>query len=609
AVAFSSTTPGVCTVAGSTVTIVAAGTCTINADQSGNANYNAAPTVTDNITINPANQTITFPNPGAQTYSPSGTFAVSATASSGLAVTFSSTTTGVCTVAGSTVTIVAAGTCTIAANQAGNANYNAAPTVSDNITINPASQTITFTSTPPGSATVGGPTYTVTASGGASGNAVTFTIDGSSSGVCTIAGSTVSFTGSGTCLIDANQAGNANYAAAPQAQQSVAVGVASQTITFPNPGPLAYSPSGTFGLTATGGGSGNPVTYVSNTTGVCTVAGSTATIVSAGTCSITANQAGNTNYAAASPVTDAITINPAGQTIAFTSTPPASPAYGGSYAVNATGGGSGNPVTFSIDAASTAGACSISGSNVSFTGTGTCIVDANQAGNANYTAAAQQQQSFAIGAANQTITFTSTAPAPGVLGGPGYTVTATASSTLPVTLSIDAGSASVCSINGSVSGSTVTFTSTGTCTIDANQAGDANYNAAPQAQQTFTVGLGTVALVFTAQPANVAQGTTQGTIAVTEQNQYGYVVTSDNSSTVNFTVVACGGPVSLGSATMSNGVATLSNSTQRFYTVAAGLTTGAASSGTFSGTAASGTFNVMSNPGLIFSDGFDGCRL
>ena len=609
AVTFTSTTTGVCTVAGSTVTIVSAGTCTINADQSGNANYNAALTVSDNITINKANQAIAFPNPGAQTYSPGGTFAVSATATSGLAVAFSSTTPGVCTVAGSTVTIVSAGTCTIAANQAGSTNYSAAPTVSDNITINPASQTITFTSTAPAGATVGGATYTVTATGGASGNSVTFAIDAASSGVCTISGSTVSFTGTGTCTIDANQAGNANYAAAPQAQQSVAVGVASQTITFPNPGPVTYSPSGTFGLTATGGGSGNPVTYVSNTTGVCTVSGSTATIVSAGTCSITASQAGNQNYAAATPVTDPITINPAGQTIAFTSTPPASPAYGGSYAVSATGGASGNPVSFSIDAGSTAGACSISGSTVSFTGTGTCIVDANQAGNANYTTASQQQQSFAIGAANQTITFTSTAPAPAVLGGPNYTVTATASSTLPVTLSVDAGSVSVCSLGGSVSGSTVSFISTGTCTIDANQAGDANYNAAPQAQQSFTVSLGTVTLVFTAQPANVAQGTTQGTIAVTEQNQYGYVVSSDNSSTVNFTVVACGGPESLGSATMSNGVATLSDSTQRFYTVAAGLTVGAASSGTFSGTAGSGTFNVTSNPGLIFSDGFDGCRL
>jgi hypothetical protein len=609
AVTFTSTTPSVCSVAGSTVTILSGGTCTIAANQAGDSNYNAAPTVSDNITINPASQTISFPNPGAQTYSPSGSFGVSATATSGLTVTFTSTTPGACTVAGSTVTIVAAGTCSINADQSGNANYNAAPTVSDNITINQASQTITFTSTPPGGATVGGPTYTVTASGGASGNAVTFTIDGSSSGVCTIAGSTVSFIGTDSCLIDANQAGNTNYAAAAQAQQAVSVGVASQTITFPNPGPVTYSPSGTFALTATGGASGNPVTYASNSTGVCTVAGSTVTIVSAGICSITASQAGNTNYGAATPVTDLVTINPAGQTITFTTTPPASPAYGGSYAVSASGGASGNPVTFSIDGSSTAGACSVAGNSVSFTGTGSCVVDANQAGNTNYTAATQQQQGFTIGAANQTISFTSTAPAPAVLGQPAYTVMATASSTLPVTLSIDAGSASVCTLSGSASGSTVSFIGLGTCTIDADQAGDANYNPASQAQQSFTVDIGAVSLVFTTQPADVAQGGTQGTLAVTEQNQYGYVVSSDSSSAVDFTVSSCGGTFQ-GSATMTNGVATLSNSALRFYTVNPNPlpTISASSTGTFTGNVTSNTFNVTANGGMVFSDGFESCR-
>jgi hypothetical protein len=63
---------------------------------------------------------------------------VSATGgASGNAVTFSSLTTGVCTISGGTVTGVTAGTCTIAANQSGNANYNAAPEVTQNITVGP----------------------------------------------------------------------------------------------------------------------------------------------------------------------------------------------------------------------------------------------------------------------------------------------------------------------------------------------------------------------------------------------------------------------------------------------------------------------------------------
>jgi uncharacterized repeat protein (TIGR01451 family) len=91
-----------------------------------------------------------------------------------------------------------------------------------NLTIDKGDQTISFTSTAPSDATVGGPTYTVTATA-TSGLTVTFAIDQSASAVCSIAGSTVSFDGVGTCVINANQAGDDNYNAAPQVQQSFAV--------------------------------------------------------------------------------------------------------------------------------------------------------------------------------------------------------------------------------------------------------------------------------------------------------------------------------------------------------------------------------------------------
>ena len=82
-------------------------------------------------------QTITFANPGTQTV---GTpLTLSATASSGLAVAFTSATTSVCTVSGTTATFVAAGTCTIDANQSGNSTYAAASQVADSFTVNAAS--------------------------------------------------------------------------------------------------------------------------------------------------------------------------------------------------------------------------------------------------------------------------------------------------------------------------------------------------------------------------------------------------------------------------------------------------------------------------------------
>ncbi|HZR01808.1 MAG TPA: hypothetical protein VFA81_01390, partial [Burkholderiales bacterium] len=56
-------------------------------------------------------------------------FPVSATASSGLLVSFVSETTAVCAVTTNTVTAKAIGTCTIRAEQAGNANYAAAAPV------------------------------------------------------------------------------------------------------------------------------------------------------------------------------------------------------------------------------------------------------------------------------------------------------------------------------------------------------------------------------------------------------------------------------------------------------------------------------------------------
>jgi hypothetical protein len=153
---------------------------------------------------------------------------------------------------------------------------------------------------------------------------------------------------------------------------------------------------------------------------------------------------------------------------------------GPTYNVTASGGGSGEPVTFAIDSTSSA-VCSLSGSStVSFKALGTCTIDAHEAGNANYEAALEAKQSLTV-AHTQTIHFTSTAPTNATVGGASYTVAATASSGLPVTFS--SGAPAVCS----VSGATVSFTGAGTCTIDAHQAGNAEYHAAPQVQQSFAV--------------------------------------------------------------------------------------------------------------------------
>ena len=78
-------------------------------------------------------QTISF---GAiPTQSAGSTLTLTATASSGLPVSYKSSTVSVCTISGTTVSLLTAGTCTITASQAGNASYPAAPSVSQSFTV------------------------------------------------------------------------------------------------------------------------------------------------------------------------------------------------------------------------------------------------------------------------------------------------------------------------------------------------------------------------------------------------------------------------------------------------------------------------------------------
>lgn len=132
-VTITSSTPAVCAVSNNSLTLVAAGTCSLSADQSGDATYNAAPTVVVTFTVASASgvvlpsQTITFASPGPQVVGTPVT--LSASADSGLTVSFASTTPTICTVSGNTLTPVAAGNCTVTADQAGNGSYAAATTV------------------------------------------------------------------------------------------------------------------------------------------------------------------------------------------------------------------------------------------------------------------------------------------------------------------------------------------------------------------------------------------------------------------------------------------------------------------------------------------------
>lgn len=216
-----SNTPTVCSVSGNTVTLLAAGICTLTANQAGNDNYAAAAEVTHQINVDKASQTITFAQPAAPTFVLNGTFTVAATSSADLSVSFNSSTPTVCSVSGTTVTMLRAGDCTLSATQAGDANYTAATPVSRTVTIGKASQTVAFDAATPTRKTFGDAAFPVTVTTTASG--LTAVLGSSTPTVCSVSGNMVTLLAVGTCTVTANQAGNDNYAAAAEVTHQITV--------------------------------------------------------------------------------------------------------------------------------------------------------------------------------------------------------------------------------------------------------------------------------------------------------------------------------------------------------------------------------------------------
>ena len=256
-------------------------------------------------------QAITFNQPADQTLGSDAN--LTATASSGLAVSFTSNTPAICTVAGATMTPQATGTCTITASQAGGGNFLAAADVARSFSIN-STQTIAFNQ--PADLTLGNNVdLTATAS---SGLAVSYT--SSTTDVCTVSGNTVTSQSAGTCTITASQAGGGNFLAAADVARSFSIN-STQTIAFNQPADLTLGNN--VDLTATAS-SGLAVSYTSSTTDVCTVSGNTVTSQSAGTCTITASQAGGGNFLAAADVARSLAID-AAESLAITNPAPSPP--------------------------------------------------------------------------------------------------------------------------------------------------------------------------------------------------------------------------------------------------------------------------------------------
>lgn len=525
----------VCSLSNTQVTPVGVGTCTITATQPGNTIFAAAPPATTSFSVR-GMQTINFP-----ALPPEGLGGLpvnlGATATSGLPVAYTSGTPAVCTVSTTSVKSIATGTCMVTASQAGNNLWAPAPSQTQNIPVMPnllinggvegQLSPWRFIVTSPGNGVaslgtaqfvdgassadiqvtqtaaysnrvdweqdklplVAGTTYTVQFWAMAdSAHPVDVRSEGpypypyyglqTSFSVSTAwAQYTTNFTASATV---SNARLEFHFAKAlgnvwiDDVQLFASSGVP-QSITWPQQPDVAYG-AGPVTLRATAS-SGLTVAYTSNAPSVCTVSGLQATLVAPGSCSITATQPGNATYAPAAPVSQGFNVTQATQTISFAYIPTV--AYGvAPFSIQATSS-SGLPVSFASNAPAV---CSVSGNTVTILAGGTCSITATQGGNTYYAAASPVAQSFTVTTPTQTQqTISFGAILTQGLGGLPFSVPATASSGLPVLLTSN--STAVCT----VSATSVTLLSTGTCSITATQGGDSNYAPAAPVTQTFNV--------------------------------------------------------------------------------------------------------------------------
>jgi hypothetical protein len=492
-VIYASGSTDVCTVSGSKLTLAKAGTCAITASQPGDARYAPADSITGSVPVGKIPQTISFTPPDGAEAGQRITLAASAT--SNLAVSFVSATPGVCTVSDRTATTIRAGACAVVASQAGDDRYAAAGSVRKSFPVARMPQTIDFR--PPQDLAFGRPvTLIATASSG-----LPVSYRTSTPGVCTVSGPTVTTRAPGTCAITASQAGDDRYEPARDAARTFGVERAAQAITFIPPDGMTLGQPVTLSASAS---SGLDVSYHADTPAVCTVSGSSVSPATAGTCTMTASQPGNDDYAPAADISRSFPVRPGPgngvrkdpQAIAFAQPSTAAVARVVPLSGSAT---SGLAVSFRSD---TPSVCTVSGATATTIAAGTCAVTASQTGDDRFAAARDVQRSFTVhvsqavghngrGKTSQTIFFGQLHAA-----AVGQVITLSASATSGLAVSVRSDTPAVCS----VSGATVTTTTAGTCTVTGSQAGDDRYLAAADMTESFQVNAGHQAQTITFPP-------------------------------------------------------------------------------------------------------------
>jgi len=502
---------GPATLNGSMLTFTGVGSVVVQATQGGNGSWAAATPVNATIKVSQGQQTITFTPPASVAYSTTAMdLSAYASASSGLGVTFSLTG-GPATLNGSKLTFTGAGSVVVQATQGGNSSWAAATPVNATIKVTQGQQTITFT--PPATVALSSGTLNLSSYASASsGLGVSFSL---TSGPATIKGTMLTFTGVGSVVAQATQAGNSTWAAATPVNATIKVTQGQQTITFTPPSSVAYSTTA-MSLSAYASASSGLAVAFSVVSGPATLKGTMLTFTGTGSVVVQATQAGNSSWLAATPVNATIKVNQAQQSITFT--PPATASYGAGPLDLSSHASASSGLAVSLSLVS--GPASLNGAKVTFTGTGKVVLQAAQAGNANFAAATPVKATITVQPGSQTIAFTPIATVNYGAAPINLATSATATSGLGVSFSLVSGPATL-------KGTSITITGVGKVIVQATQAGNSNWAAATPVNKTITVQ--PVPLTVTLKNASMVYGA--AVPALTSYTLTGFV-NGDSSSVV-----------------------------------------------------------------------------
>jgi cyclophilin family peptidyl-prolyl cis-trans isomerase len=372
------------------------GTVTLVASNATNVSYyNPAAPVTNLFTISQASQTITFPSITNQVL-PVTPLLLKATSSVGLQIAYSLISNSPATLTnGNTLRINGPGAITIVANQAGTNVYLPATPVTNSFRA-ASNQTIGALPVIP-NRTYTNPSANITITPipkASSGLPVSFSVKSGPASLLSTNSNSVTFsiTGAGTVILSADQPGNTNFFAAPQVTTSFVVSQASQTISSFTGLPAKLT-NGMAPLTVTIPSTSSGLTPVLlRASGAGFANNNSVTITNAGTLTLTATNAGNSNYLATSLTTN-IPVSKGSQNINFSFS--SALFTGSTNALRATSS-SGLPVSYTLSPSLTNVLLSSNSIIVRSFSTNSFKVIASQLGNTGWTNAIPVTNSFTI---------------------------------------------------------------------------------------------------------------------------------------------------------------------------------------------------------------------